>query len=202
MATVSPNAEFAAHLVSPQMSSHSEPAAATEGKVIPVARRSSGIQLWLPVLCMIGLFGVAVLAHAALASKLKGQTEGWLVEKGFELDTNLFMGIGSVFLVQAIMAHVWVVRRLRSTAKSNAPMASGAASTSPLTLLAVPMAIRLATTFATIAYLLVTTSASRDEAVCMVLFWYIALTTLEVAAIVWAQQPAKSLVMSHPNAHE
>ncbi len=195
MATVTSSSDLAAQNSVLQSSSGSGSEPVFPG--VQTAVRSGSTQLWLPVIAMIGLFFVAVAGHRALRDSLAGQTEGLLVEKliqdkGFAFDSNVFTAVGLVFLVQAIGSHAWVVRRLRAASQPSR-------AASPMTLLAVPMALRLATTFAALAYLLITVTASRHEAVCMVLFWYIALTTLEVAAIVWAQRPIKQASLSHPS---
>ncbi len=159
MATVSSNAEVAAHMNAAQQALGQHGLSASS-----VTQRSRRVQLWIPLFVMVGVFGIAVLAHAALANKFSGETANWLIEKEVTLNTNVFAGVGLVFLVQAILAHVWVVRRL------NAPATLSTQAVSPLIILAVPMAVRLATTCAATAYLLVSATASRNEAVCVVFF--------------------------------
>jgi len=113
----------------------------------------------------------------------------------FEADTVLFLVVGLVFLVLTGVAHLWSMRSIRRS-RSQVVEGQGGASQHVAATVLVPTAIRMVGTFAVLGVVIWLDVASRPEAVFDVLFWYVTLTALEVAGIVWA-----SRVIGPSNSH-
>ncbi len=141
--------------------------------ILPAAGRWS---LW-----GMGVFvAVAMVVHAIVGVNLDSPSADVDVVLSGRPNSFVFAGVGGLFVFSTLLSHFTITR-----------------SAHPLSILIVPMTIRFCSTFLILAGLLSLTSISRGEALFDILFWYVSLTTIEVAGIVWASKSASKTIPSN-----
>lgn len=148
----------------------------------PSAYRASLTFKW----AMIAFFVLAVLGHWLVSTRIAttGTPDAW-----GSPNTMVFASVGLVFLTLTLLSDIPVSMALKAQSRMPMPAAElPKADLGPMASLLIPMAVRCTGTFLVLGFLVVSKILSREESVFDVLFWYVTLTAMEIAHIVWASQ--------------
>lgn len=135
---------------------------------------------------MVVFFALAVTSHWLISTRITttGTPDAWESPS-----TIIFAIVGLVFLALTFLSDIPVTMALRAQSREPMPTSeSPKADLSPMASLLIPMAVRCTGTFLVLGFLVVSKILSREESVFDVLFWYVTLTAMEIAHIVWASQ--------------
>jgi hypothetical protein len=135
---------------------------------------------------MVAFYVVAVLAHWIFSTRIAttGTPGEWVVPS-----TLIFAIVGLVFLALTVLSDIPVAMALNAQSRAAVQGSEPSkAELSPMASLLIPMAVRCTGTFLVLGFLVISKFLSREESVFDVLFWYVTLTAMEIAHIVWASQ--------------